>query len=97
MPGFGALDALDCPYCKGKSTMFLARRSPDPGDRKYEKQSFQCASCGKSLSAPSTRTAMRQPPYHKVAMQTVARYLEYERQCRELATKLHEPNQKAHA
>jgi hypothetical protein len=49
MPGYGALDALDCPQCKGKGCMFVSRRAPDPDDRKYERQIFRCASCGETL------------------------------------------------
>jgi uncharacterized protein YbaR (Trm112 family) len=49
MPGFGALEALDCPHCKGKGCMFVTRRVPDPEQRAYERQTFQCAACNKTL------------------------------------------------
>ena len=49
MPGFGALDALDCPDCQGKGTMFVTRRTPDPERPQYERQTFRCAKCQKPL------------------------------------------------
>jgi C4-type Zn-finger protein len=49
VPGYGALDALDCPQCKGKSCMVVARRTPHPEQRQYELQTFQCASCGHTI------------------------------------------------
>jgi len=47
--GYGALDALDCPHCKATGCMFVSRRAPDPEQRQYERQTFTCAACNKTL------------------------------------------------